>query len=845
MGKLFSTRAPGALVWAVGLGVFLPSLCLAQSPDAPVPAQEAAHRRMATMDAMQQLQQARNAYSDKRYTEAVEHYRNALSVLPKGSGTARLDRFIRESLSDALVARAIDYRSVGRVEEALEFLKEAIQLAPQNKRAKTELAYTEDPVRTNPALTPRHVGDVEEVNRLLALAFGQLDLANYDAAEESFYAVLRIDRYNEAAMRGLEQVRNKKQSYFRTAYDANRAKLLSEVDASWDQAQYASDEKLPSVPVTTDAAPDDSATQPAAQEQELATAQLFESIRVPNINVENASISEVIEILQGFLRREQDRKAPSQRKLNIVGSFGTEDTPGYKELMQQRMTFRYGDLSLKELLNEVADRFGLSVYYVPLGAELTYSGKNFGRLVDRVYTVPPHFFDNEGSEENEEDEEEDAFADSRLKVNRVNPVAALKRMGISFPKGADAHYDPRSRRLSLRNTLGNVAELEQLISDSGPLKEDVIVMSVIVMETSQEDLEDLGFEWLLNIGAGDKLFTGGGTANAASAATGMPLVSSAGERLQDNSPSVTSGLRSLRNVEGKADIEHLLARGSVARYQKSQTDDVSPSIFGFRGIWSTADVTMIMRGLSQKGAVDTLSTPKLVFSPGREEQSSIVNVKEFYYPSNYDPPQISTSTSYDTENEEDEEGNWTGMLHTNRTGGLAIAAPAMPTDFVRYGMEEDNVGGVGSIMQVHNAEVLPDGQHVRLAITTFVNDFEGFVDWGSPISAGLYTENELRHIELTPNHILQPVFKRYLTNTSLVVRDGSVLVMGGMKEAKVVSYEDKVPMLGDLPLVGRLFRSSGSKKRQRVLLIFAKVNIVTPTGAPKIPSSQDTGASPF
>ena len=838
MGKLFLTRAPSALVWAVGLGVFLLSPSLAQSLDTPVPSQEAAHRRMATMDAMQQLQQARNAYSDKRYTEAVEHYRNALSVLPKGSGAAKLDRFIRESLSDALVARAIDYRSVGRVEEALEFLKEAIELAPQSKRAKTELAYTEDPVRTNPALTPRHVGDVEEVNRLLSLAFGQLDLANYDAAEENFHAVLLIDRYNEAAARGLEQVRNKKLRYSGVAYDANRAKMLSEVDATWDQAQYASDEKLPDLPIVTAAAPADSVTQSAAKEQELITAEQFENIRIPNVSVENASITEIIEILQGFLRREQDRNAPSQRKLNIVGSFGSEDTPGYKELMQQRITFSYTDLSLKELLSEVAERFGLAVYYVPIGAELTYSGKDFGRLVDRVYTVPPHLFDNEGSGENEGDEEEDAFATGRLKVRRVDPVAALKRMGISFPKGASAHYDPRSRRLSIRNTLGNVAELEQSISDAGTLKEDVIVMSVIVMETSQEDLEDLGFEWLLNIGAGDKLFTGGGTAKAASTATGMPLITSAGG---NNSPSVTEGLRSVRNVAGKADIEHLLARGSVAGYQKSHTEDMSPALFGFRGIWSTADVTMIMRGLSQKGAVDTLSTPKLVFFPGREEQSSIVNVKEFYYPSNYEPPQISSSDSYEDEDDVDDEGRLTGWWHTNRTGGLAIAAPAMPTDFVRYGMEEDNVGGVGSIMQVHRAEVLPDGKHVRLAITTFVNDFEGFVDWGSPISAGLYTGNELRHIELTPNHILQPIFKRYLTNTALVVRDGSVLVMGGMKEAKVVSYEDKVPMLGDLPLVGRLFRSSGSKKKQRVLLIFAKVNVVTPTGASKTsPSPLDT-----
>ena len=169
MGKKSLTRARGALVLASCLGMsVLLSPVFAQSPGGPVVDQEAAHRRMATMDAMQQLQQARSAYTDRRYTEAVDHYRNALSVLPKGRGTAKLEKFIRESLSDALVARAIDYRSVGRVEEALEFLKEAIELSPQNERAKKELVYTEDPVRTNPALTPRHVGDVEEVNRLLS-----------------------------------------------------------------------------------------------------------------------------------------------------------------------------------------------------------------------------------------------------------------------------------------------------------------------------------------------------------------------------------------------------------------------------------------------------------------------------------------------------------------------------------------------------------------------------------------------------------------------------------------------------------------------------------------------------
>jgi general secretion pathway protein D len=57
-----------------------------------------------------------------------------------------------------------------------------------------------------------------------------------------------------------------------------------------------------------------------------------------------------------------------------------------------------------------------------------------------------------------------------------------------------------------------------------------------------------------------------------------------------------------------------------------------------------------------------------------------------------------------------------------------------------------------------------------------------------------------------------------------------VLVIGGLKEAKTVKYEDKLPVLGDLPLVGRLFRSEGEEKVRKAFLMFVKADIVDPTG---------------
>ena len=83
---------------------------------------------------------------------------------------------------------------------------------------------------------------------------------------------------------------------------------------------------------------------------------------------------------------------------------------------------------------------------------------------------------------------------------------------------------------------------------------------------------------------------------------------------------------------------------------------------------------------------------------------------------------------------------------------------------------------------------------------------------------------------LTENQILKPVFKRRMENTKLTIGSGSGVVMGGLKESRSVRYEDKIPMLGDLPMVGRLFRSEGEEKIRKAFLVFVKVDVVDPTG---------------
>jgi general secretion pathway protein D len=50
---------------------------------------------------------------------------------------------------------------------------------------------------------------------------------------------------------------------------------------------------------------------------------------------------------------------------------------------------------------------------------------------------------------------------------------------------------------------------------------------------------------------------------------------------------------------------------------------------------------------------------------------------------------------------------------------------------------------------------------------------------------------------------------------------------------EVKKVEDKVPILGDIPLLGRVFRSKGKSTQKRNLLIFVTANLVSPGGAPR------------
>ena len=101
-----------------------------------------------------------------------------------------------------------------------------------------------------------------------------------------------------------------------------------------------------------------------------------------------------------------------------------------------------------------------------------------------------------------------------------------------------------------------------------------------------------------------------------------------------------------------------------------------------------------------------------------------------------------------------------------------------------------------------------DATTIDLNLIPQVVEFEGFINYGSPINAvGVNTLGGVIStsvpVQLTANVINQPVFSTRKVTTSVSVYDGQTVVLGGLMREDVQKTEDKVPIIGDIPLVGR------------------------------------------
>ncbi len=63
-------------------------------------------------------------------------------------------------------------------------------------------------------------------------------------------------------------------------------------------------------------------------------------------------------------------------------------------------------------------------------------------------------------------------------------------------------------------------------------------------------------------------------------------------------------------------------------------------------------------------------------------------------------------------------------------------------------------------------------------------------------------------------------------NNAVLVGSGETVVVGGLLDKTVTDTADKVPLLGDIPVIGALFRSDSKKVSKRNLMLFIRPTII-------------------
>lgn len=788
---------------------------------------EMLRRQEAVREAEDMLMQGREAYAANDFQKAYDLYNEASRKLPDAPLVQDRRAAIDGHLADAAVALSQQYRKVGKYTEARQVLE---PIAETNPLARRELDYLDDPIRTNPALTYEHTQNVDRVRRHLYMAEGHYNLGKFDDAKKEYEKIIRIDPFNRAARRGMERVAARKSDYYRAAYDHTRAELLMQVDQAWEL----------SVPVESPIMPDVSRPGQGDGGAVYITEKLRRII-IPSINFEDTTLEEAIDFLRQRSRELDNIELDPERKgVNFVirrptssDAGGDADTGAFGALgggstnlgARPIRELRLRNVPLAVALQYIVDAAGLRYRVDDFAVTLVPASDTDQNVSSRSFVVPPDFRSiiSQGSAGAAPTANLDPFAPQpeRALLGALPPIRdVLQSAGINFGEGTAAVLTANGV-LTVTNTPLELEKVEQLVEMASMQKPKQVKITTKFVEISQENNDELGFDWIVSPlgGTTGNIFGSGGTIGSGTprggADFGLPVIPGIPVGPGDVSNIVTAGLRSGDAGINRNSIDALLNNPDRA----TQQTNVAPGIASITGVFSEGAVQMIMRGLAQKKGTDLMTAPSITARSG--QKATIEIIREFIYPTEYEPPQIPDRVGTFTDS-----GFFdpvTGIFSPPQPPSFPVT-PATPTSF-----ETRNTGVTLEI----EPTIGENDFVIDLRFVPEIVEFEGFINYGSPIQTNAVDFfGDPIPLVLTENRIEMPVFSSRRVNTSLTIYDGYTVAVGGLMREDVQNIEDKVPILGDIPIIGRFFQSKAENRIKSNLIIFVTAQIIDATGRP-------------
>jgi type II secretory pathway component GspD/PulD (secretin)/beta-lactamase regulating signal transducer with metallopeptidase domain/tetratricopeptide (TPR) repeat protein len=377
-----------------------------------------------------------------------------------------------------------------------------------------------------------------------------------------------------------------------------------------------------------------------------------------------------------------------------------------------------------------------------------------------------------------------------------NPLAKPGMPRSTEPADKAMFFNERGGLLYVRASMRELDAIESIIQvlNSTPPQ---INLTVKLAEITRSDAKSMGFDWFL--GNTVMTITPAPKTNAPGTLgtfPGIPPQTTSDAGTQKAQPPVATITGVLTDPQSRAAVNVLeqQANESNPANTTNSANQVQPTnrpVATLTGILTDPQFRALLRGLEQRSGVDVLSMPSVTTLSGRQAKVEVSESKTV----------VVGAT-------------------TNREPVTKNIPLGPSVDIIPY--------------------VSADGQSIQMTIAANVTEFLGYDDPGpfgpnAPTVEGNRKEGFRVSPPVTAVVPLARFRVRQITSKA-TVWDGQTLVLSGFdtlgSSEDIAKIKDKVPVLGDIPLLGRFFRSETNSLRNKQLILFVTPTIIDPAGNP-------------
>lgn len=586
----------------------------------------------------------------------------------------------------------------------------------------------------------------------------------YDSARNRLERVLLIDPFNTEAMDMLGLIYNR-------LYNIGRDRS-NEIDKFWlGRNMWEWAEPIETVQV-------DTTLNRNAEVRERGSNDLYnrlERIVFPSVPLKNSTVKDVINYLN-----EKSRLYDKEKKEGVTI---IDNLP--PEVKRRKVSLELGAMPLLDIIRYFSMASGLSYGFrdnrVVFGNVDTLSTEYFpvrgdiiAEIIDSQTTKPtssglkgPEGNGGDGApvegQENTETAEAAAPAPAGDSENqRIS--AALKAYfsdrWVTFENGANIIYSPRGERLMVRNTPENLRRMDALLRQLNALDQPMIMVEAKLIELTDTNLNELGFEWTFSAsrtkGNGWTLGTTDPTRHGSA----------------DGMFRIINDLKIFPNFGQK--------------------------IFGSD---LNVDLSLSINAVAQNRKAEVLSSPRILSVSGPKSPAMIKMTEKTYFITEWDEPDVDTDG--DTISIDSTDPEWDDAVD------LGVTFSVTPV------VSSDNY-----LITLNN---------IKPVFLSHIGDYDKIVTYHT---GTINAQGEMVPSQFFTYNLKMPEFAKREMTTNISIYDGETVLIGGMADNEVTARDDKWPILGDIPLLGNLFRDQQNNVKNTSLLIFITARLVNAKGEP-------------